>query len=80
MDITDIYATSKAIVDFNANHEALINNAAFKMAWELATKKSLQNMQLVKALLLIKFKYNISDFEFELFLENFDESDIFGDK
>jgi hypothetical protein len=48
------------------------------MAWGMLRKKSLENMQLVNALLIIQRKYNINDFEFELLLENVDADNLFG--
>ena len=80
MDLNEIFISSKAIAEFDSTDEALINNAAFVMAWGLARQKSLQTMQMINALLLIKIKYKISDFDFELFLENFDETNLFGDE
>ena len=79
MDLNEIFASSKAVAEFDSTDEALINNSAFVMAWGIARQKSLQTMQLINALLLIKIKYNISDFDFELFLENFDETNLFGE-
>ena len=79
MDLNEIFASSRAVAEFDSTDEALINNSAFVMAWGIARQKSLQTMQLINALLLIKIKYNISDFDFELFLENFDETNLFGE-
>jgi len=79
MDLNEIFISSKAIAEFDSTDEALINNAAFVMAWSLARQKSLQTMQMINALLLIKIKYNIADFDFELFLENFDETNLLGE-
>jgi hypothetical protein len=79
MDLNEIFISSKAIAEFDSTDEALINNAAFIMAWSLARQKSLQTMQMINALLLIKIKYNIADFDFELFLENFDETNLLGE-
>jgi len=80
MDLDEIFASSKAVAEFDTNDESLIKNNAFIMAWGIARKKSLQTMQMINALYLIKLKYNISDFDFELFLENFDETNLFGSK
>lgn len=77
MDLTEIFATSKAVAEFDTTEESLINNSAFIMAWGIARQKSLQTMQMINALLLMKQKYNISDLDFELFLENFDERHMF---
>jgi hypothetical protein len=48
------------------------------MAWGIARKKALENMQMVNALLLLKKKYKINEFEFELLLENVDAENLFG--
>jgi hypothetical protein len=50
------------------------------MAWGIARKKAMQTIELINTLFLIKKKYNISDFEIQLFLENFDETDLYGNK
>lgn len=79
MNLIEIFETSKVIAEFNTEEKSLIDNKAFIMAWTVAREKALENMQLVNALLLIKNKYNINDFEFELFLENIDETNLFSE-
>ena len=69
MDLMEIFESSKAVTEFDTNDEKLLENNSFIMAWGIARKKSLENMQLIYALLIMKKKYKISDFEFELFLE-----------
>lgn len=78
MDLIEIFGASKAILDFDTSEKSLIENKSFIMAWGIARKKALENMQLVNALLLLKKKYNINEFEFELLLENIDGDNLFG--
>lgn len=77
MDLVELFGASKAIVDFDTEDKKLLNNKSFIMAWGIARTKSLENMQLINALLLLKKKYKINDFEFELFLENVDADNLF---
>jgi hypothetical protein len=79
MDLMEIFESSKAVTEFDTNDEKLLENNSFIMAWGIARKKSLENMQLIYALLIMKKKYKISDFEFELFLENIDENNLFAE-
>jgi hypothetical protein len=78
MDLIEVFGSSKAIMDFDSNEQSLLDNKSFIMAWGMLRKKSLENMQLVNALLIIQKKYNINDFEFELLLENVDADNLFG--
>jgi hypothetical protein len=78
MDLIEVFGSSKAIMDFDSNEQSLLDNKSFVMAWGMLRKKSLENMQLVNALLIIQRKYNINDFEFELLLENVDADNLFG--
>jgi hypothetical protein len=78
MDLIEVFGSSKAIIDFDSNEQSLLDNKSFVMAWGMLRKKSLENMQLVNALLIIQRKYNINDFEFELLLENIDADNLFG--
>jgi hypothetical protein len=80
MDLNEIFETSKAVVDFSTNDKNLLENSSFVMAWGIARKKAMQTIELINTLFLIKKKYNISDFEIQLFLENFDETDLYGNK
>ena len=79
MDLMEIFESSKAVTEFDTNDEKLLENNSFIMAWGIARKKSLENMQLIYALLIMKKKYKIRDFEFELFLENIDENNLFAE-
>jgi hypothetical protein len=79
MNLMEIFESSKAVTEFDTNDEKLLENNSFIMAWGIARKKSLENMQLIYALLIMKKKYKISDFEFELFLENIDENNLFAE-
>jgi hypothetical protein len=78
MDLVEIFGASKAIMDFDTDEKSLLDNKSFMMAWGIARKKALENMQLVNALLLFKKKYKINEFEFELLLENVDADNLFG--
>jgi hypothetical protein len=78
MNLNDIFESSKDILDFNTDEKILLDNKSFMMAWGIARKKALENMQMVNALLLLKKKYKINEFEFELLLENVDAENLFG--
>ena len=78
MNLNDIFESSKDILDFNTDEKILLDNKSFMMAWGIARKKALENMQMVNALLLFKKKYKINEFEFELLLENVDADNLFG--
>ena len=78
MDLIEVFGSSKAIMDFDTDEQTLLDNKSFVMAWGMLRKKSLENMQLVNALLIMQRKYNINDFEFELLLENVDADNLFG--
>lgn len=77
MDLVEIFVASKAIIDFNINEKTLLDNESFLMAWSIAKKKALENIQLVNILLLLKKKYKINEFEFQLLLENLDIDNLF---
>lgn len=76
MDLTEIFESSKAIAEFDSDDKKLLSNKSFIMAWGVARAKALENMQLVNALLLLKNKYNINEFQFQLLLENLDEENL----
>jgi len=78
MNLNDIFESSKDILYFDTDEKILLDNKSFIMAWGIARRKALENMQMVNALLLLKNKYKINDFEFELFLENVDADNLFG--
>jgi len=78
MDLIEVFGSSRAIMDFDTNEQTLLDNKSFVMAWGMLRKKSLENMQLVNALLIMQRKYNINEFEFELLLENVDADNLFG--
>jgi hypothetical protein len=78
MNLNDIFESSKDILDFNTDEKILLDNKSFMMAWGIARKKALENLQMVNALLLLKKKYKINEFEFELLLENVDAENLFG--
>ena len=79
MDLIEAFGSSKAIVEFDTEDKTLLDNKSFVMAWGMLRKKAAENMQLVNALLLFKKKYRISEFEFELLLENVDAENLFGE-
>jgi hypothetical protein len=76
MDLNDILKTSADVIDFNTSDKKLVENNEFMMAWGIARTKAMQTIFLINAISLIKNKYNISDFELQLFLENFDERNM----
>lgn len=76
INLKEIAETSMAIIDFDTDDEDLVTNSAFIKSWGIARSKSDENLKLITAIVLLKNKYKISDFEFELILENFDEENI----
>lgn len=78
VDLTDIANGSLDILNFDISNQVFQNNKDFMQAWNMLVLKSAQTLVLVRALLLLKKKYNISDFDFELTLEDFDENNLFG--
>lgn len=80
MDLNEVFETSKAVVDFSTDDKILLENSSFMMAWGIARKKAMQTIELINVIFLMKKKYNISDFDIQLLLENFDETDLFGNK
>jgi hypothetical protein len=65
-------------IEFDTYDPETLRNTEFIMAWGLARKKSEEVQFLIKSLILLKQKYNISDFDFALLLEGFDEKNLFG--
>ena len=76
MNLDEMFESSKALINFETEVEELLSNGNFLFAWELLMKKSLENISLIKALLILQKKYNINEFEFNLILEDFDEEEI----
>jgi len=76
LDLNEIAETSLAIMNFDTADENLINNSEFVKAWGILRVKAEENIKLIKTLLLLKRKYKISDFDFNLLLEDFDEENI----
>ena len=76
MNLDEMFESSKALINFETEDEELLSNRNFLFAWELLMKKSLENISLIKALLILQKKYNINEFEFNLILEDFDEEEI----
>lgn len=76
-DLKEMTETSLSIIKFDTQDEELISDVNFVKAWGIARVKSQENLRLILALLLLKKKYNVSDFDIELFLENFDEDKLF---
>lgn len=77
IDLKEASETSMSIIQFDTEDEELINNHAFIKAWGIARAKSQENIKLILALLLLKKKYNVSELDMQLFLENFDEDKLF---
>jgi len=77
LDLQEIAETSIAIMSFDTEDDSLITNSEFIKAWGIVRAKAEENIQLIKALLILKRKYKISDFDFHLLLENFDEENMF---
>lgn len=80
VDLVDIANGSLDILNFDVSNQVFQNNKDFMQAWNMLVLKSAQTLILVRSLLLLKKKFNISDFDFELILEDFDENNLLGDK
>lgn len=80
VDLTDIANGSLDILNFDVSDQIFQDNKDFMQAWNMLVLKSAQTLILIRSLLLLKRKFNISDFDFELILEDFDEENLFGDK
>jgi hypothetical protein len=78
MNIEDIYETSLEVLDFDTEEKILLENKNFLMAWGIVRQKATETIHLAKCLVLIKNKYKINDFEFQLLLENIDADNLFG--
>lgn len=76
IDISEAFESSLAVIKYDTNDIDLIKNSAFLKAWGIARAKSLENIKLISALIILKKKYSISDFDFQLLLENFDEENM----
>lgn len=72
-----MFSNSNDIIDFDTHDPETLANPEFIMAWSIARKKSEEVVSLIQILLLIKKKYNISDFDFALILEGFDGEKLF---
>lgn len=75
-DLKEMTDTSMAIMNFDTQEEELMSNPNFIKAWGIARVKAQENLRLILALLIIRKKYKISNFDMHLFLENFDENEI----
>lgn len=76
INLGEITKTSIELLKFDTNDIELLSNKAFIQSWGIARVKAEENLKLIKALLLLKRKYKISDLDFELILEEFDEEKI----
>lgn len=76
INLTEVYETSMQVIKYDTNDIDLIKNHAFLKAWGIARAKSIENLKLMSALLILKKKYNVKDFDFQLLLENFDEENM----
>lgn len=76
-DFKESVENSMSILDFQVTDQALLINDQFIMAWEIARKEAIDKLILAKILYTIRRKYNISDFDFQLLLEGFDEDRMF---
>lgn len=76
IDLSEVYETSMEIIKYDTSDIDLIKNQAFLKAWGIARAKAIENLKLISALLILKKKYNVKDFDFQLLLENFDEENM----
>lgn len=76
LDIYEIIKSSNDILEYDTQDAKLLENKAFIASWGLLRDKAEENKKLIKCLLLLKKKYKITDLDFELILENFDEDDL----
>jgi hypothetical protein len=80
MNVEDIYETSVEVLDFDTEEKILLENKNFLMAWGIARQKATETIHLAKCLMLIKNKYKINDFEFELLMGGFDGENLLGNE
>jgi hypothetical protein len=80
MNVEDIYETSAEVLDFDTEEKILLENKNFLMAWGIARQKATETIHLAKCLMLIKNKYKINDFEFELLMGGFDGENLLGNE
>ena len=75
-DLKESVQTSMAVLEYDVTDIALTDNPDFVKSWGIARVKCKEVLTLANALLILKKKYDISDFDFELMLQGFDEKDI----
>lgn len=75
-DLQESVESSMAVLNFQVTETALTDNPDFVKAWAIARVKARETMILAQAMLILKRKCNISDLDFELMLEGFDQEDI----
>ena len=76
--IEEIINTSIEILSFDTTEQALVDNIEFVKAFGIARVKAKEVLLLSNALLVLRKKYKVSDFDFQLLLEGFDEENLFG--
>jgi hypothetical protein len=77
LNIKEILDSSNDILEYDTKDKILLSNQAFIASWSLLRQKAEETKKLIQCLLLLKKKYKITDLDFELILENFDEDDLF---
>ena len=76
MNLDNIFESSKDLINFETEDPELLTNENFLLAWGLLVKKCKENIELIRSLLLLQKKYKITDLDFALILEDFDEEEI----
>lgn len=75
-DFYESIKNSMEILDFQLTEKALVDNEHFIMAWEIARKEAVDKLEMSKIIFTMKRKYDISDFDFELLIQGFDEDKV----
>ena len=78
-DFKNSVENSMTILDFKITEKGLSGNDSFMMAWGIVKQEALDKLIMAKIIYAMRKKYNVSDFEFELLLEGFDEDRILED-
>ena len=78
INLAEIYSSAEDIMNFDTHDPETLDNKEFIIAWGLARQKSSEVKMLIELIMTMKDKYKVTDFDFALLLEGFNEKDLFG--